>query len=110
MHWVVVRLLATSVPPGLLSTSPVGGCARGGKNHTWEQVRSPFLCGFAVSLQRPLGAELQLAPAGKDKGSQSPALASQRQADRVDLELRDNKLMTGTVRSQKDGGKSVPPA
>ena len=78
------------MPPGRLHTSPVGGCAWGGKTTPGSRARS--LCGFAVSLQCPLGAGLQLALAGKGKGSQGPALASQRQAARVDLELRDNKL------------------
>lgn len=78
-----------------------------GKTTPGSRARSPFLCGFAVSLQRPLAPGLQLALAGKGKGSQGPALASQRQAARVGLELRDNTLMTGTVNSQKDRGWGV---
>lgn len=92
------------MPPGLLHTVLSVAVPGEGKPHQGAGEKPFPLGGFAVSLQRPLGAELQLAPTGKDKGSQGPALASQRQADRVDLELRGNKLMTGTVRSQKDEG------
>lgn len=71
----------------------------------WEPGEKPFpLRGLAVSLQRPLGTEPNLAPAGQGKCFQGPAPVSPRRANRVNLELRDNKVTTDTVRGQKDGG------
>ena len=72
-----------------------------------SRERSPFPPpprGLAVSLQRPLGTEPNLAPAGEGKCFQGPAPLSPRRANRVNLELRDNKVTADTVRSQKDGG------
>lgn len=69
----------------------------------WEPGEKPFpLRGLAVSLQRPLGTE----PAGSGQGKcfQGPAPISPRRANRVNLELRDNKVTTDTVRDQKHDG------
>ena len=93
MRWVVVRFAGDISATRTPAHQSCRWLCLGRENHAWEQGEKPFpLCGFAVSLQCPLGAGLQLALAGKGKGSQGPALASQRQAARVDLELRDNKL------------------